>query len=295
MASSISNEILVTAPESIRTNELFSESISNSPFRNLNDHMPQSNLEDEKLEEADEMSFQETGGTEPTTPNLIGNSLSSLLTSSTWSTNTATIDNTEHPKSIERSDSCTTSISRKSNQRYSYNAILRKHETERVIDWTDVWKKFESSLSIQKDEEQIEPEYEVVSNPQSNMFTLENVQNMVELTCQLAVEKGLDQQGFLCDECAHPIGIDFSEAKYVLIWHLLQIYIIFLSLFLRKCAFSGKYVCLSCMSLDLILIPAKVIYNWDFKKYNVSRKYQNFLLNYSLQPFINIKVNNINL
>lgn len=66
------------------------------------------------------------------------------------------------------------------------------------------------------DEQQIEPEFEVISNPQGNMFSLENVQNMVELTCQLATEKGLDQQGFLCDECAHPIGIDFSEPRYIL-------------------------------------------------------------------------------
>lgn len=51
-------------------------------------------------------------------------------------------------------------------------------------------------------------------------------------------------------------------------------------------------MCVSCLSLDLILIPAKVIYNWDFKKYNVSRKYQTFLLNYSLQPFLNIKILN---
>lgn len=230
VASSISNEIPVTAPESIRTNELFSESISNSPFRNLNDHMPQANLQDEKLEEADEMLSFETEGNEPTTPNLIGNSLSSLLTSSTWSTNTANIENTEPTKSIERSDSCTTSISRKSYQKYSYNAILRKHETERVIDWTDVWKKFETSLSMRNDEEHSsEPEFEVVLNPQSNMFTLENVQNMVELTCQLAVEKGLDQQGFLCDECAHPIGIDFSEAKYVVTFQVstLKMYFFF--------------------------------------------------------------------
>lgn len=180
--------------------------------------MSHTNLEDDKLEEADEMLFADAGLNEPSTPNLIGNSLSSLLSSSTWSTNTGNTEHTnvEPSKSIERSDSCTTSISKRSNQRYSYNAILRKHETERVIDWTDVWKKFESSLSIKNDEEHNEPEFEVVSNPQSDMFSLENVQNMVELTCQLAVEKGLDHQGFLCDECAHPIGIHFSEARYTI-------------------------------------------------------------------------------
>lgn len=203
----------VTSPESIRTNELFAESISSSPFRNnrISDAM----LENEEIE--DETLQSETEDQpEPTTPNLIGNSLSSLLTSSTWSSNTANNELSEtNNKSLERSDSCTTSISRVSNQKYSYNAILKKHETERVIDWTDVWKKFEVSLSTKQNNEDPndEPEFEVVSNPEIEMFSLENVQNMVELTCKLGLEKGLDRQGFLCDDCAHPIGIDFSEAK----------------------------------------------------------------------------------
>lgn len=104
----------------------------------------------ENLEEADDTKYSETGNSlegaeEDNTPNVIGNSLSSLLTSSTWSTDTANVENAniDLGKSIQRTDSCTTSISKRSNQRYSYNAILRKHETERVIDWTDVWNKFE--------------------------------------------------------------------------------------------------------------------------------------------------------
>lgn len=187
----------------------------------MNDHFntTESNTQTEEIEEADEIVFSNIEENEPSTPNIIGNSLSSLLTSSTWSTNTSNIDNceqTEPNKTFERSDSCTTSISKISNQKYSYNAILKKHETERIIDWTDVWKKFEGSVSLQNqnNEETNEPEFEVVSNPQSEIFSLENVRNMVELASQMGVEKGLDQQGFLCNECAHPIGIHFAEARY---------------------------------------------------------------------------------
>lgn len=257
----------------------------------MNDNITHFNKDDElnaanEIIEYDSEKASELKTQESPKDNLMGNSLNSLLTSSTWSTYTANNENSNMitNKSFERSDS---SISRKSTQRYSYNAILKKHETERVIDWTDVWKKFESTLSVRNDDENVEKEYEIIPSRQSSQFSIENVQKMVELTCQLAVEKGLDQQGFLCDDCAHPIGMDFSEPRYLLylIFHINVPY--FCN---RKCAFSGKYVCISCISLESILIPAKVIYNWDFKKYNISKKYHTFLVKYRLQPFLNIKV-----
>lgn len=44
------------------------------------------------------------------------------------------------------------------------------------------------------------------------------------------------------------------------------------------------------MDIELVLIPAKVIYNWDFRKYNVSKKAALFLAEFRSQPFIDLQV-----
>jgi pleckstrin homology domain-containing family M member 1 len=58
----------------------------------------------------------------------------------------------------------------------------------------------------------------------------------------------------------------------------------------RACAFDGFYFCDACMAPDLYLIPAKVVYNWDFRKYAVSKKAATFLADYAGLPFIDLKV-----
>lgn len=205
-------------PEPVRKDEVFSESISSSPFKNLElfyNRSEENTLDEEpEIEEDIEKTQSPTLNIESNSDLVMGNSLSSLLTSSTWSSNTACNENSilEPQKSIQRTNSCTNSISRRSTHRSSYNAILKKHETERVIDWTDVWTKFKS-LEIQNNEVNNENEFEIVSDPHNKILTLENIQNMVKMTCELGIEKGLDIQGFLCDDCGHPIGMDFSDQK----------------------------------------------------------------------------------
>lgn len=44
------------------------------------------------------------------------------------------------------------------------------------------------------------------------------------------------------------------------------------------------------MSTELNLIPARVIYNWDFRKYPVSKRAAAFLSEFQFQPFIDLKV-----
>lgn len=45
------------------------------------------------------------------------------------------------------------------------------------------------------------------------------------------------------------------------------------------------------MDIEPVLIPAKIIYNWDFRKYLVSKKAASFLAEFRSQPFIDLKVN----
>lgn len=44
------------------------------------------------------------------------------------------------------------------------------------------------------------------------------------------------------------------------------------------------------MDVEPVLIPAKIIYNWDFRKYNVSKKAASFLAEFRTQPFVDLKV-----
>lgn len=60
--------------------------------------------------------------------------------------------------------------------------------------------------------------------------------------------------------------------------------------FYRVCAFSGNYFCDNCMDIEPVLIPAKIIYNWDFRKYAVSKKAASFLAEFRSQPFIDLQV-----
>lgn len=46
------------------------------------------------------------------------------------------------------------------------------------------------------------------------------------------------------------------------------------------------------MSTELYAIPAKIIYNWDFKKYSVSLNAASFLNDFQYKPFIDLKLLN---
>lgn len=46
------------------------------------------------------------------------------------------------------------------------------------------------------------------------------------------------------------------------------------------------------MSPEQFIIPAKIIYNWDYKKYPVSLKAASFLRDFQFQPFIDLKLLN---
>lgn len=65
-------------------------------------------------------------------------------------------------------------------------------------------------------------------------------------------EKGLDVQNYSCFECGHGIGMTFSKANV--------------------CSYSGNYYCSKCMAQCEFLIPARIIHNWDLKRYPVCMK-----------------------
>ena len=64
-------------------------------------------------------------------------------------------------------------------------------------------------------------------------------------------EKGLTEQHFRCAQC----NIAFNSTTIVA----------------RICDYSGMYYCPTCHHNDQVVIPARVIHNWDFTPRKVSQ------------------------
>jgi len=200
VASSLGSDIItIPTPQPLQTNELFSESISNSPFsRNSNFGVPDLSQREnldlllQKIDEMDVINEEQTGGeaadaseaVDPDVPSgskpkarkksnhvdksfteldleapcLLpqgSNSLSNLMQTS-WSgdleaTPTSPSEELTGSRFFQRSVSISSAASLRSpnTDRCSYNALLRKHESNREsgAGWSEIWEKFRASAS----------------------------------------------------------------------------------------------------------------------------------------------------
>ncbi|XP_028164445.1 run domain Beclin-1-interacting and cysteine-rich domain-containing protein [Ostrinia furnacalis] len=112
-------------------------------------------------------------------------------------------------------------------------------------------------------------DFEVVPNSMSGSFTVPELQKMIQQLGALSREQGLDHQNYQCMGCQDLLGSTISKAKV--------------------CAFTGEYYCSDCMDPNVFIIPARVIHNWDFKRYSVSKKSAMFLLEFQHHPWIDMK------
>lgn len=132
-----------------------------------------------------------------------------------------------------------------------------------------------------------------------NTFEFTNVNSMsiekVKLSKLLAQvgklpqEKGLDQQNYECCGCKHPLGINLCKPRCRLIRANAQPILLIYSIF-RVCAFTGECFCDGCMSAEPMVIPARIIHNWDFKQYYVSKESAVFINEIKNHPVLDLKV-----
>ncbi|XP_038209109.1 uncharacterized protein LOC119830244 [Zerene cesonia] len=111
-------------------------------------------------------------------------------------------------------------------------------------------------------------DFEIVSNS-TGSFTVPELHKMMKQLGLLSREKGLDSQNYQCRGCQDLLGSTVSKAKV--------------------CGFTGEYYCSNCMDSNVFIIPARVIHNWDFKRYAVSKRAALFLLEFQHQPWIDMK------
>lgn len=112
-------------------------------------------------------------------------------------------------------------------------------------------------------------DFEVVPSSMTESFTVPELQSLIQQLGVLSREQGLDHQNYQCKGCQDLLGSTISRAKV--------------------CAYTGEYYCSNCMDPNVFIIPARVIHNWDFKRYPVSKKAALFLLEFQHHPWIDMK------
>lgn len=85
-------------------------------------------------------------------------------------------------------------------------------------------------------------------------------------------EPGLSSQQYKCAECRKLIGLTRGERSEA-----------------RLCDYSGQYFCEECHWNDAVVIPARVVHNWDFSLYKVSRQSKQLLALMTDRPLLKIE------
>jgi len=138
----------------------------------------------------------------------------------------------------------------------------------------DSWHPFGSGRYFDtppKGDSNLQAQYGFSLKPHVQVGTLseEDSQQLMLIFDQVVREEGLSVQNFECAECTRAIGTIFGPAKI--------------------CTYTRRYYCEECHLDETSTIPAKIMYNWDFRQFAVCHKAKLFLTAVSIEPIINVK------
>ncbi|KAF4522537.1 hypothetical protein B566_EDAN009985 [Ephemera danica] len=173
----------------------------------------------------------------------------------------------------------------------SYDALLESYnllsgDYVRTPDLRDFLKKFSESI-INRDPAPVAAAedsmsssiygmgFEVVPKSPTSLSAIPEYHIMLARLGKLPREPGLDSQNYSCLGCSCPIGVNLGRAKV--------------------CGLTGNYYCVECHASEDWTIPSRVLLNWDFRKYPVSRKAAEFLTEIHAQPLLDVSKINIGL
>ena len=115
------------------------------------------------------------------------------------------------------------------------------------------------NLSIPYNENKKQDEYEFI--PKSVILDVYSndpeVKRFLKQLPKIHQESGLNEQDYKCYSCRRPIGLVFGNSKL--------------------CHFDGHHYCSECHLGEKSVIPARILCNWDFNKFQVSKRNQHFL------------------
>lgn len=95
------------------------------------------------------------------------------------------------------------------------------------------------------------------------------VKRFLRQLSKIGTEFGFNEQDYKCYSCRRPIGMVFGHS--------------------RLCHFDGHQYCYECHLNEKSTIPARVLCNWDFNKYPISKRNQHFLTLISNEPMFELK------
>ncbi|KAL2078649.1 hypothetical protein ACEWY4_026334 [Coilia grayii] len=90
--------------------------------------------------------------------------------------------------------------------------------------------------------------------------------------CIVPTERGLDAQSFRCAGCSKQIGFSMGRA--------------------RLCEFSAQYYCETCHRGDAIVVPSRMVHNWDLTPREVCRQVLKLLGQIESEPLLNLDLLN---
>lgn len=125
--------------------------------------------------------------------------------------------------------------------------------------------------SLLKDPKKSPDEYELV--PKSVILDVYSndpeVKRFLKQLQRIGTEFGYNEQDYKCYSCRRPIGLVFGQS--------------------RLCYYDGHHYCSECHLNEKSVIPAKILCNWDFNKYPISKRNQHFLTLISNEPMFKLK------
>ncbi|KAL8175709.1 UNVERIFIED_CONTAM: hypothetical protein K2H54_005759 [Gekko kuhli] len=149
---------------------------------------------------------------------------------------------------------------------------LRAQNAEEAADWRDLVRQVLMSY-LETAEEALTLGGNLDGNSQALLKnTVKENGFLLQYLVAIPTEKGLDCQSFICAGCSRQIGFSFPKPKL--------------------CSFTGLYYCDSCHRDDELVIPSRLIHNWDLARHPVCRQALKFLTQICNQPLIDLKLVN---
>lgn len=164
----------------------------------------------------------------------------------------------------------------------SYSAILESYSNRAVLsstpDINDVRCSISSQMSVAKSLQTEKSnrkhssdlvEFEII--PKNAVTNSEgNDKSFIEDLSKLAQEYGLDEQDYKCNACSRPIGMIYGK--------------------FNVCRIDGHLYCPECHCDEESIIPAQIIFNWNFKKFPVAKHNKRLMLSIESEPIFDIKM-----
>ncbi|KAF8792088.1 Pleckstrin homology domain-containing family [Argiope bruennichi] len=165
----------------------------------------------------------------------------------------------------------------------SYDSLLQsynKNLNKVVIGTPDLADTFSSVMKSRDDDSNYSPDdakspdsdFEIVPKYLAVEHADGETKKLMEIVGRLCPEKGLNAQDFKCNSCGCPIGVIYGKS--------------------RLCYYDGYNYCYECHENDVEFIPARVVHNWDFNKYPISKRAKIFISQIEKDPLLDIKVLN---